>query len=89
MKRMLDRPIPPGRRAARAALTLLAVLTAGCASAPQEVRDDREYRRLIHEKEFLAFRQQCRRSGGRVYIEGSSNVGRKGIPTRGAHYFCS
>lgn len=79
------------RRVRRLNIGLVAagVLVAGCAPLPQIAQDEREYRRVDFENEFLEFKRRCVQSGGRVFVMAGANVDRRGIPSRGDRYTCS
>ena len=84
----IDRAV---RRVRRVTTGLVAagVLAAGCAPLPQLAQDEREYRRVDFENQFLEFKRRCVQSGGRVFVMASGNVDRRGIPSRGDRYTCS
>lgn len=64
-------------------------ILAGCAPLPQLAQDEREYRRVDFENQFLEFKRRCVQSGGRVFVMAGGNVDRRGIPSRGDRYTCS
>ena len=72
-----------------AGLVAAAILAAGCAPLPQIAQDEREYRRVDFENQFLEFKRRCVQSGGRVFVLAGGNVDRDGIPARGDRYTCS
>ena len=83
-------PRSQSRFATGTTIALLAALaTTGCAPVTAEQREDREYRRLVHERKFLDFRADCKRQGKRIYIFASQSVGRDGSPHRGDRYTCN
>ena len=79
------------RQIRRVTIGLIAagVLATGCAPLPQIALDEREYRRVDFENQFIEFKRRCVQSGGRVYVMASGNVDRRGIPARGDRYTCS
>ncbi len=76
-------------RGVTAGLVAALVFTAACAPLPQVAQDEREYRRVDFENEFLEFKRRCVQSGGRVFVMAGANVDRRGIPSRGDRYTCS
>ena len=72
-----------------AGIVAAAILAAGCAPLPQIAQDEREYRRVDFENQFLEFKRRCVQSGGRVFVLAGGNVDRDGIPARGDRYTCS
>ena len=72
-----------------AGIVAAAILATGCAPLPQIAQDEREYRRVDFENQFLEFKRRCVQSGGRVFVLAGGNVDRDGIPARGDRYTCS
>ena len=84
----------PTCRRARATLRIAAVLLAGlvsgaCAPMSAVEQEAREFENVDFENEFIAYRQQCVASGGRVFVLANGRVDRRGIPSRGTYYTCS
>ncbi len=84
----LDPAVRPVRRIG-IGLVAAGILAAGCAPLPQLAQDEREYRRVDFENQFLEFKRRCVQSGGRVFVMAGGNVDRRGIPARGDRYTCS
>ena len=84
----LGRAIRQVRRVS-AGLVAAGILAAGCAPLPQIAQDEREYRRVDFQNQFLEFKRRCVQSGGRVFVMAGGNVDRNGIPARGDRYTCS
>lgn len=71
------------------ALLLVALMAiAACALTPDQ-RDEREYRRLQFEEQFVDFRRRCWARGGRVVIDAKQGLRRGDIPHRGDRYICA
>ena len=80
---------PLRTRSVAAGVIAAAMLAVGCAPLPQVAQDEREYRRVDFENQFLEFKRRCVQSGGRVFVLAGGNVDRNGIPARGDRYTCS
>ena len=86
--RIRSADFPPAlRRAAVTALGAL-LLASGCAGLTAEQAQDREYRRVAYKHEFLAYRERCRASGGRIVVQASTRVGSDMVPRPGDRYTC-
>ena len=87
------RKVPTHRRV-KISLTLVtaglvSLATAGCAPMSEVAQEEREFENVDFENQFIAYRQRCMASGGRVYVLANDRVDRRGIPSRGSYYTCS
>lgn len=78
-----------GRTLRISCVFLAGLASAACAPMSEVGQEAREFENVDFENEFIAYRQQCVASGGRVFILANGRVDRRGIPRRGSYYTCS
>ena len=71
------------------ALLLVALMAIAACTLTPDQRDEREYRRLQFEDQFVDFRQRCWARGGRVVIDAKQGLRKGNIPRRGDRYICA
>ena len=61
---------------------------AGCAPLTEQQKEEREYRRVDWQNQYVAYNNRCLEVGGRMVVQASS-MRFNGIPQRGDYYACT
>ena len=64
------------------------LLATGCISLSEAQLEARDYRRMDYKQQFADFRQRCRASGGKIFIDAKQALDRHDLPHRGDRYYC-
>ncbi len=70
-------------------VALSLVMTAGCVQLTEQQIEERQYRNLDWQNQFVDYRHRCQSAGGRMVVQASGRLGRAGIPRRGDYYTCT
>ena len=73
----------------RTTIAIVSLLSiAGCAPLTAQQQEDREYRRIDWQNQYMAYNSRCLKAGGRMVVQ-ASTMRLNGVPQRGDYYACT